>query len=191
MNGLADIHNGIKIQMYPQPKKQKSDKSKYDIYLLFKVKKDSIKQSTPAISTGIWVKVNDWGKKEMKGNNANAIRVNERLQVCLANAKKYLEQEMPKTVTTCSQVKAEILNALKTKVTGNLPHGKKQEIISEASKHTIDNVMLSYFEDNKLCEKRKQQYMTVVNILHEFFNLDWTIQSLYGSLLAAIFLRKV
>ncbi len=167
------INNGISVDLTLVPKKKKTDRTKYNIYLSFGIYQKGIKQFTPhSISTGMTVNVSEWKQGEVAGRNDKAKLLNERLNEYQSKAKDMLNQLALRKVKTCSQVLEEIKANAKTVVTGKAPRGLKNDFISKLKDYTYKNVMERLIKDKGISVGRQRGYQRSYELLNNFFNED-------------------
>ncbi len=128
MNNIIQMDESIQVRISPQPKKRNSDTGVYEIYLNFSISNEGINQFETAISTGISVAVEEWGKQQMKGKGMKAMEVNQKLIKYMIIAQLHIDNFRIKGEHTCRQVRDEILVNVKPKITGRAQHGKKVEL---------------------------------------------------------------
>lgn len=172
MKTSVDISNGIKITVYPQPKKKKTDKASYDLYLLFNVTQNSVPIYNSAISTGLTVAVSEWKKssKEMKGNNTRAQLINGKLLEYLNISKTLLEDLRGKGLDKCTDLKSEISHTIKSAITGKAPKGESKRFQSKLLKHSYKSVKESCLASKTLSKGRIEKYERGEVLLTEFFD---------------------
>lgn len=167
------INNGISVDLTLIPKKNKTDRTKYNIYLSFAVYQNGIKQFTPhSISSGMTVNVSEWKQGEVAGRNDKAKLLNERLNDYQSKAKDMLNQLALKKVKTCNQLLEEIKANAKTVVTGKAPRGLRNDFISKLKDYTYKNVMERLIKDKRISVGRQRGYQRSYQLLNEFFNED-------------------
>lgn len=167
------INNGISVDLTLVPKKNKTDRTKYNIYLSFGIYQNGIKQFTPhSISSGITVNVSEWKQGQVAGRNDKAKYLNERLNDYQLKAKDMLNQLALNKVKTCSQLLQEIKANAKTVVTGKAPRGLKNDFISKLRDYTYKNVMERLIKDKGISVGRQRGYQRSYELLNNFFNKD-------------------
>jgi site-specific recombinase XerD len=182
MNISVNILNGVSVNIYPQPKKKKTEAKVYDIYLKFNITRNGVPQYAAVISSGITAGVNDWDKhsKEMKGRNDRARLVNERLNQYMVSSKELLEELRSKGVEKPSDIKQEILTSIKTKITGKAPRGLTTSYRSRLLKYKLSVILQDCLNSKKLCKGRQEKYKRGVELLKEFYSGEEPLVSNIG-----------
>lgn len=169
MHISIQITPSIIANIYPQPKKSRSDSKRYDLYLKFSISEYGINQFITVISTGLTVSIVDWGNKEMKGRGEKATGINTQLNGYVNDAKFQLENFRSSDVSTCSQVRDFINTSIKTKITGKAPKGKKDQLTKELNERTLDAVLEALIHYRDISQERARIYQHSLSILHRFF----------------------
>ena len=167
----TDLTKSTTVDISLLAKKNKTRKTKYDIYISFCIYEQGVRQFQPyTLSTGINVNVSDWEKDRVKGKNAIAQNINEKLFEYLSIAKGMINKLSAKDIINASDLLAEIKANAKILIIGKAPKGKQQEIISRLQQYTFENVMNRLLEDRKLSKGRIRGYKTGQKLLNKYFN---------------------
>jgi hypothetical protein len=155
------------------PKKKKSNKEIYDIYMTFTVTQNGILSVKPTcISTGISVPMNMFADNEFKGRNSNSKLYNERLTDNLIIARDLLQKLSFKGVRTCSEVRNEIGTSIKIAITGKAPKGLKDNYLSKLNEYSVDSIFKVFIINNKISLRRQEKYKRGIALLTEFYKIE-------------------
>lgn len=165
-----NINNGINVSITKIPKKNKTNTSKYCIYIGFTTYQNGIKQDLYEMSLGITVGVNDWDKGQATGTKYKADIINDRIDEHLNSAKNLLTQLSIKKVKTCSELMVEIRQNAKQAITGKAPRGFKNDFISKLRDYTYEAIVKRYCEEKKLSKARRRNYIDTIKLFKEYFN---------------------
>ena len=95
------IANGIFATIAFIPKKSKTDKSKYCIYIGIYIYQNGVKQGTHTVSSGVTVDTPLWQNGTISGKGTKTQLLNEHLQTCFQEAKNMITMLGTKQITTC------------------------------------------------------------------------------------------
>ncbi|MFT3910295.1 MAG: tyrosine-type recombinase/integrase [Ferruginibacter sp.] len=168
-----DIHfnNGIKVDYTPLPKKNKTQTSKYCIFIKFVIYQNGLPVFQPyTISTGLNIEIADWSSGKIIGRGLKAKVADKRLDDYLLEAEKLLHELSLRTISSCSDLLAEIQANAKQRITGRAQRGMKQAKLSILKQHGYGDIMKRLFEERNLSKGRRRGYETGFKRLNEYFN---------------------
>ena len=161
--------DGVTVDVVRIPRKNKTYKNKYCIYIGFNVATQGIKEYGYEISTGINVPITEWKEGKASGKNSNARLINERLNSYERLAEEMLDKIKSTKPKTARQVYNEIVSNAKQTITGKAPQGKKEEYLNKLKELDYENVMNKYLEDKKQCTERQKKYKVPHQHLTQYF----------------------
>jgi site-specific recombinase XerD len=96
----------------------------------------------------------------------------DRLDDYLTITKNLINELSLKKINSCSELKKELIQNLKLKITGKPPKGYKTDFISKLNDYTYHSVMNLLFKDRNTSEGRKRGYDMGYKLLKEFYTDD-------------------
>ncbi len=164
------ISNGITATIAFIPKKSKTDRTKYCLYLGIYLYQNGVKQGFHSVSTGVTINADIWQNGNISGKGTKAQLQNEHLQNCFQGAKDMLVLLSTKNLKTCNNVLEELKTNARTLITGKAPRGLKRDLISKLKEYAYCEILRRYLADNSLSKDRKRNYERTIDLLNEYFN---------------------
>ncbi|WP_121354833.1 tyrosine-type recombinase/integrase [Flavisolibacter nicotianae] len=174
MDILVKISDTKKVNCYPQPKKNRKDASRYDIFLLFSFYESGFLHFTTVISLGITLPIKNWGEKQAVGKSDNTALINSKITKFLSSAELLLQKFAFEKEPTVTELKEFIQSTVKTQLTGKPPRGKRKEVEKrmqeQMKERTVNVVMEGLIKYRNLSKGRARVFRHAVNnVLHRFF----------------------
>lgn len=163
------INNNINVEITLLPKKNKTDNTKYNIYIWFKSYQLGIKQHEYSLSSGITVNTQDFKNGFVIGRNDKAKLINERLAEYVSIGKSLIVELSTKNLKTSKEVIEEVKANAKLRITGKAPRGKRNDFISKLEQLSYKRILDLYIEENNSKGARKRNYLRTEKLLKEFF----------------------
>jgi site-specific recombinase XerD len=163
------INNNTSVEITYTPKKNKTDKTKYAIYMQFKVYEKGLKKYEHSIATGITCEIDEYKDGEMIGRSERAKLINGRLFEYNSTASNMLDELKIKKTITAKQVYDEIEDNAKQRITGKAPKGKKTMRISTLKSYSYENIVAKYLAEKKLSTSRTRNFERTIKYINEFF----------------------
>ncbi len=166
------INNRITIDVTLVAKKKKGDTTMYDLYIYFTINEGGIYQQRCTLSTGIDILVSEYNNGKVVGRSVKAKQKETRLNEYLTAAAMLVEDLRAKKIKTCSELKFEIDQNARQRITGKVARGFKQDAISRLESLTYKRILDKYLSNKQLQKDRKRNYFRTEKLLNEYFKND-------------------
>ena len=166
------INNRITIDVTLVAKKKKGDATMYDLYIYFTINEGGIYQQRCTLSTGIDILVSEYVNGKVVGRSVKAKQKETRLNEYLTAAAMLVEDLRAKKIKTCSELKFEIDQNARQRITGKVARGYKQDAISKLESLTYKRILDKYLTTKQHQKDRKRNYLRTEKLLNEYFEND-------------------
>ena len=166
------INNRITIDVTLVAKKKKGDATMYDLYIYFTINEGGIYQQRCTLSTGIDILVSEYVNGKVVGRSVKAKQKETRLNEYLMAAAMLVEDLRAKKIKTCSELKFEIDQNARQRITGKVARGYKQDAISKLESLTYKRILDKYLTTKQHQKDRKRNYLRTEKLLNEYFEND-------------------
>jgi site-specific recombinase XerD len=162
--------NGIIVNYNTKIKINKTNVTKYDIYIQCQVYQNGIMNGYASVGTGISVPKSEWNDGKQIGRNTQAQLVNNTLNDYLIVTKTLLTELMMLKISTCSELVDEIKSQLRLRLLGKPPKGKKKEFMSKLESYHYQFTMEKLWNDRNLSITRRRGYQRGYELLKGFYH---------------------
>jgi site-specific recombinase XerD len=166
----VNINNDIKVHFRVKPKISKSNQKVYHLYVETSIYQKGIKMGNVTVSTGTKVLRNEFYNGKVSGRTIKSNLINDQIVEFLNSTKILLNEISNRKIKNCSELKNELEEHLKVRITGKPPKGQKSDFISKLKDYTYESVMNRLFDDRKLSNTRIRGYKTTLKLLSDYFN---------------------
>lgn len=166
------INKQLAVNITVTPKKSKTNKEQYQLYILFAIQNQGIKISQYSISTGITLNVTEFKNGRVIGRGLEAKNKEERINEYFNTAKAMVTELAAKRVSTPTQLLNEIKANAKQRITGKVARGTRDNVISLLQSYKYENVMNRLIADRNISKGRQSGYRAGLRLLNEYFEND-------------------
>ena len=166
------INDRIVVDVTLTPKKKKGNVTTYDMYIYFSIYEMGIKQKTCTLSTGIDILVNEYENGKVIGRSIATKQKETRLNEYLSTAAMLVEDLKAKKVKTCTELKFEIDQNARQRITGKVARGFKKDAISKLESLTYGRILNEYLTTKQHQKDRNRNYLRTEKLFKEYFEND-------------------
>jgi integrase len=171
---ITYLDNNFVVEIKHHPKKNKTERDNYDLYLMFTIVQHELVLGTTVFNIGMGCRAEQWGNPKTlpKGTTPFAKSANNLLNSYENKAKMLLENAH--RLKNCEQIKTAIQTVIRTGVTGKVERGQKRAMMEKRTTLSVGNVITKIKTplrrgERPLSASRKRMYDSVYDVLMEYF----------------------
>lgn len=161
--------NTVRTKCRIKPIGNKTDKSKYTLYVIVHIYHNGVNLETVRVATPITVEKIRWDKTKVKGRDIATNNINTKLNEYLNITSKLLQEMEVKSISAVQDFKAELENNLSLRLFNKAKRGMKQDYISKLKTYTFENILALKLKNVPVNEERERHYHIFFKQLKEYF----------------------